>query len=107
MALNANLPDTFWTLTVYSKFGKTLYTVTDQQSGTDTFNLKLAMAPGILDMFMAKGDDDDDPVASSGWKVLSTDARGFALFWVPANDKAMRDSLSEILAKSSCNRASS
>lgn len=106
VALNANLPDTFWTLTVYSKSGKTLYTVTDQQSGTDTFSLKLAMAPGLLDMFSAKNDD-DDPVASSGWKVLSEDARGFALFWVPAGDQAMRENLSEILARSSCSRASS
>jgi uncharacterized membrane protein len=106
VALNANLPDSFWTLTVYSKSGKTLYTVTDQQSGTDTFSLKLAMAPGLLDMFLAKGDDDDDPVASSGWKVLSEDARGFALFWVPSSDQAMRESLSETLAKSSCSRAS-
>lgn len=104
--LNANLPDTFWTLTVYSKSGKTLYTVTDQQSGTNTFSLKLAMAPGLLDMFLAKGDDDDDPVASSGWKVLSEDPRGFALFWVPASDQALRENLSETLAKSSCNRSS-
>jgi uncharacterized membrane protein len=106
VALNASLPDTFWTLTVYSKSGKTLYTVTDQQSGTNTFNLKLAMAPGILDVFLAKGDD-DDPIASSGWKVLSSDERGFALFWVPAADQAMRENLGETLAKSSCGRVSS
>ena len=106
VALNANMPDTFWTLTVYSKSGKTLYTVTDQQSGTDTFNLKLALAPGLLDVFLSKSDD-DDPVASSGWKVLSSDPRGFALFWVPSIDKAMRENLSETLAKSSCNTASS
>ena len=107
VSLNANMPDTFWTLTVYSKSGKTLYTATDQQSGTDTFNLKLALAPGILDVFSSKNDDDDDPISSSGWKVLSSDPRGFALFWVPSIDKAMRESLSETLAKSSCNRTSS
>jgi uncharacterized membrane protein len=105
--LNANLPHTFWTLTVYSKSGKTLYTVTDGQSGTDTFNLKLTVAPGLLDVFSAKGDDDDDPVSSSGWKVLSSDVRGFALFWVPSYDEAMRENLSETLSKSSCSRASS
>jgi uncharacterized membrane protein len=105
--LKASLPDTLWTLTVYSKSGKTLYTVTDQQAGSDTLNLKLAMAPGLFDIFSAKGEDDDDPVASSGWKVLSSDERGFALFWVPSYDQAMRANLSETLAKSSCNRASS
>jgi hypothetical protein len=33
ITLDANLPDGIWNLTVYSRFGKTLYTVTDKQSG--------------------------------------------------------------------------
>ena len=102
ITLDANLPDGFWTLTVYSRFGKTLYTVNDEQSGVDQFSLQLAMAPGILDQFSAK---EEDPVASSGWKVLSSDARGFALFWVPSIDQAMRESLTETLSKSSCGKA--
>ncbi len=103
VALNANLPDTFWTLTVYSKNGKTLYTVNDQQSGTDSFNLQLEKAPGLIESFTTKG---DDLIASSGWKVRSTDAKGLALFWVPGNDPATRQNLSETMAKSSCSRVS-
>ena len=102
ITLNANVPDGIWTLTVYSQFGKTLYTVNDEQSGVDQFSLQLAMAPGILDQFSAK---EEDPVASSGWKVQSSDARGFALFWVPSIDQALRESRSETLAKSFCGRA--
>jgi uncharacterized membrane protein len=105
VALNANLPDGFWTLTVYSKTGKTLYTVNDLQSGTNSFKLQLERAPGLLESFSAK--QDDDLVASSGWKVRSTDVKGLALFWVPGNDPAMRESLSETLVKSSCSRVSS
>jgi uncharacterized membrane protein len=105
VALNANLPDGFWTLTVYSKAGKTLYTVNDLQSGTNTFNLQLEKAPGLIESFSAKADD--DLVSSSGWKVRSTDVKGLALFWVPGNDPALRESLSAELSKSSCARVSS
>lgn len=104
ITLDASLPDGIWALTVYSRFGKTLYTVTDEQSGVDKFSLQLAMAPRMLDVFLAK--DEDAPVESSGWKVEASDERGFAVFWVPALDKAMRESLSETLSKSSCGKAS-
>jgi uncharacterized membrane protein len=103
ITLDANLPDGIWNLTVYSRFGKTLYTVTDKQSGLNKFSLQLAMAPSIFDIFAAK--EDDNLVDSSGWKVLSSDDRGFALFWVPAVDQAMRESLMETLSKSSCGKA--
>ncbi len=63
------------------------------------------MAPGILDVFSLK--EDEDEIESSGWKVLSSDERGFAVFWVPALDKAMRESLSETLSRSSCGKATS
>ena len=104
ITLDANLPDGIWTLTVYSRFGKTLYTVTDEQSGIDKFSLQLAMAPSIFDVLSLK-EEDDNLVESSGWKVLSSDERGFALFWVPAVDQAMREGLMETLSKSSCGKA--
>ena len=105
ITLDANLPDGIWNLTVYSRFGKTLYTVTDKQSGLNKFSLQLAMAPSMFDIFVAK--EEDNLVESSGWKVLSSDDHGFALFWVPAIDQAMRESLMETLSKSSCGRATS
>ena len=101
----ANRPDGIWTLTVYSRFGRTLYTVTDEQSGVDKFSLQLAMAPSVFDVFSLK--EDENEVEASGWKVLSSDERGFAVFWVPAMDKAMREGLSETLSKSSCGQATS
>jgi uncharacterized membrane protein len=103
ITLDASLPDGIWTLTVYSRFGRTLYTVTDEQSGVDKFSLQLAMAPSIFDVFSFK--EDENEVETSGWKVLSSDERGFAVFWVPAMDKAMREGLSETLSKTSCGKA--
>ena len=103
ITLDASLPDGLWTLTVYSRFGKTLYTVTDEQSGVNTFSLQLAMAPSMFDVFLMK--EEDAQVESSGWKVESSDEHGFALFWVPALDQAMREGLMETLSKSSCRKA--
>ncbi len=101
VALNANLPDTLWTLTVYTRSGKVIYTVNDEQSGTDSFKLELVRAPGILEIFSATGNE-DNPVSSSGWRVSSSDERGYAVFWVPSVDQAMRAGFAETLAKSSC-----
>jgi hypothetical protein len=57
----------------------------------------------MFDIFLTK--EDEAQVESSGWKVQSSDERGFALFWVPALDQAMRESLKETLSKSSCRSA--
>jgi uncharacterized membrane protein len=100
VTLHANLPHTFWTFTVYSRTGKTLYTVNDRQAGVDSFNLQLVKAPSILDVFSAK--DDEDVVEASVWRVQATDPKGFALFWVPTEDPAMRPSLVDTLAQSTC-----
>ena len=103
VSLDANLPDALWTLTVYTSSGKSIYTSNDEQAGTDKFNLKLIMAPSLLELFSAKADE--DAITNSGWRVSSTDARGFALFWVPSFDFAMRANVVETISKSSCRKA--
>jgi uncharacterized membrane protein len=105
VSLNADLPDTLWTLTVYTSAGKSIYTANDEQSGTDKFELKLMRAPSLLELFSAKADE--DLITNSGWRVSSSDTRGFALFWVPSFDLAMRANLVETISKSSCAKAAS
>jgi uncharacterized membrane protein len=103
VALNATLPDTLWTLTVYSSSGKTLYTVNDEQSGTDTFTLQFDNAPSFLDILAEP--PETASLDLSGWRVSSADPQGFALFWIPTADVAMRARHAEILSKSSCKGA--
>lgn len=100
VTLKADLPDRFWVLAVYSASGKTLYTVNDQQSGVNNFTLRLVRAPGLLETFTAK--DDEDAVTDLAWKVASPDRRGLALVWVPLSDAAQRTSLAAALSKTSC-----
>jgi uncharacterized membrane protein len=100
VTLKADLPDRFWVLAVYSSSGKTLYTVSDRQSGVNNFTLRLVRAPGLLETFTAK--DDEDAVTDLAWKVASPDMRGLALVWVPLSDAAQRNSLATALSKTSC-----
>lgn len=100
VTLNANMPDRFWALAVYAADGQTLYTVNDRQSGVNNFTLKLVRAPGLLEAFTVK--DDEDQVTDQAWKVASPEKRGVALVWVPFSDPAQRASLSAALAQSNC-----
>lgn len=100
VTLTAQLPDRFWTLAVYSASGKTLYTVNDRQSGTNSFALRLVRSPGLLEIFTAKVDE--DAVTDLAWRVASPERRGLALIWVPISDAAQRQSLAAVLARSSC-----
>lgn len=103
VTLQADLPDRFWVLAVYSAKGRTLYTVNDRQSGVNNFTLKLVRAPGLLETFTAK--EEEDAVTDLAWKVASPDSKGVALVWVPLSDAAQRSSLSAAIAKTSCARS--
>jgi uncharacterized membrane protein len=103
VTLTADLPDRFWVLAVYSSGGKTLYTVNDRQSGVNNFTLRLVRAPGLLETFTAR--DDEDAVSDLAYKVASPDRKGLALVWVPLSDAAQRQSLAASIAKTSCARS--
>ena len=102
VTLTANMPDSLWVLAVYSSTGKTLYTVNDQQSGVNNFELKLVKAQSLLDMLSARGEDEPESVTDQAWSVASPDKKGLALLWVPMPDPAQRAQLTAILGKSSC-----
>lgn len=101
VTLQADLPDRFWVLAVYSADGQTIYTVNDRQSGVNNFTLRLVRAPGLLEMFTAK-EEEEDTVTDLAWKVASPEATGLALVWVPLSDAAQRPSLAAAVAKTSC-----
>jgi uncharacterized membrane protein len=99
VVLNANLPDGFWTLTIYTRTGKTLYVLNDEQSGTSNFNVRLTQSGSLFDMFRESADAD---IEQAGWKVVTDLPRGLAVFWVQSPDRKLRDRLSSILERTSC-----
>lgn len=100
VALNAAVPDGFWTLTVYSRRGDVIYALNSQQSGTNSFTVTLKKAPGLIESLTSSASD--DPGAFNGWTVATPDARGVAVLWMPLHDAAERAGATAILAKSTC-----
>jgi uncharacterized membrane protein len=103
VALSASLPEGMWTLTIYSASGDAVYSLNDRQSGTNRFTVKLSLAPSLLDMLSQVGGEDLS--GATGWEVETPEPTGLALIWVPAQEKAMRRKLEDILAESRCSPA--
>jgi uncharacterized membrane protein len=92
-----------WTLTIYSASGDTVYSLNDRQSGTNRFTVKLSLAPSLLEMLSQTGSE--DLTGATGWEVETPEPTGLAVVWVPAQEKAMRRNLEQILEASRCGPA--
>lgn len=101
--LTGNLPQGFWTLTIYSSSGDVLYAANDQQAGTNSFTLRLQQAPDLLDM-LKEQPSEDSPVASA-WTVKTSDPSGLAVFWQPLPDAAVQPQAERVMSASACRAA--
>jgi uncharacterized membrane protein len=97
----AEMPDTFWSLTIYSDKGADLYTINDRQAGTNRFKLTVKRAPGLMDLFA--GDQAETARAmSDGWSVEIPEPKGIAVFWMALDYPAQRKLFTDVLSRSSC-----
>ena len=81
LSIAAEMPDTFWSLTLYSNKGADLYTINDRQAGIDKFKLTVKRAPGITELL--SGDQSETTRAlSDGWSVEIAEPSGIAVFWM-------------------------
>ena len=101
--LAANLPDGFWTLTIYSSTGEVIYAVNDSQTGTGSFTVNLVRAPGLLEMLSSSAADDPD--SFNGYKVKTVDPRGLAVLWQPVPEPALRSRITRSIAATICRSA--
>lgn len=104
VALSAEMPQGFWTLTIYSERGNVIYSVNDQQAGTNSFTVGLSLAPGFLETLQQVADK-EVVAEDSGWTVKSPEPRGLAILWFPATEAAARDGLIKQIAASTCKAA--
>lgn len=101
LSVAAEMPDTFWSLTLYSSKGADLYTINDRQAGIDKFKLTVKRAPGIMDLL--SGDQSETSRAfSDGWSVEIAEPKGIAVFWISLEYPEQRKLFTDILARSSC-----
>ena len=101
LSVAAEMPDTFWSLTLYSDKGADLYTINDRQAGTDKFKLTVKRAPGIMELL--SGDQSETARAlSDGWSVEIAKPTGIAVFWMALDYPEQRKLFIDTLARSSC-----
>jgi uncharacterized membrane protein len=101
LSVAAEMPHTFWSLTIYSDRGADLYTINDRQAGTDKFKLTVKQAPGVMDLL--GGDQSETTRAlSDGWSVEIPEPHGIAVFWMALEYPEQRKQFSDILARSAC-----
>jgi uncharacterized membrane protein len=102
--VNADLPPGFWTLSIYTRTGKTLYVLNDRQSGTNQFAVRLTKASSLLDALRETADAD---IEAAGWKVETSVPEGLAVFWLQPQDMLHRPRVAEALARTTCAPANS
>lgn len=101
LSVAAEMPDTFWSLTLYSDKGADLYTINDRQAGIDKFKLTVKRAPGIMELL--SGDQSESGRAlSDGWSVEIPEPHGIAVFWMALDYPEQRKLFMDVLARSSC-----
>ena len=101
LLVTAEMPDTFWSLTLYSDKGADLYTINDRQAGIDRFKLTVKRAPGIIDLL--RGDQSETTRAlSDGWSVEIPEPTGIAVFWMALDYPEQRKLFTDALSRSSC-----
>lgn len=96
----AVMPDSFWTLTVYSSTGKVIYALNSEQSGTGTFVVNLNKAPSLLESLLKS--NGDELTTLDGWTVAATEPKGIAVIWVPLREAVQRAAIEAKLAKTGC-----
>ncbi len=101
LSISAEMPNTFWSLTLYSDNGADLYTINDRQAGADTFKLTVKRAPGLSDLFMSE-QSENARALSDGWSVEIPEPRGIAVFWMALDYPEQRKQFLDILSRSSC-----
>jgi uncharacterized membrane protein len=104
VVLTAQLPRTYWTLSIYTESGSQIYALDDVQAGSNSFTIDLTRAKTVLQQLFAKNDSEDTgQIENLGWKVETTERRGLAVVWIPLSDAMMRDVTESAIKGSHCN----
>jgi uncharacterized membrane protein len=101
LSVAAEMPDTFWSLTIYSDKGADLYTINDRQAGTDKFKLTVRQAPGLMDL-LSSDQSETTRAMSNGWSLEIPEPKGIAVFWMALDYPEQRKLFTDILSRSSC-----
>jgi uncharacterized membrane protein len=103
LVLSAQLPKTYWTLSIYTESGRQIYALDDVQAGSTNFTIDLSRAKTVLQQLMGSGDAEDaGQIENLGWHVETTERRGLAVVWIPLADALMRKEIEDTVRASRC-----
>ena len=101
--LNAKLPRSYWTLSVYAQSGRQVYALNDVQAGTLDFKVELSKTKTFFQQLVGNSRADDaTQIENLGWHAETSEPRGVAVIWIPIADELMRPQVEKIIAGSSC-----
>jgi uncharacterized membrane protein len=101
VTFSANLPEGFWVTTIYTDKAEAIYSVNNRQSGANSFNVSLSLAPTLIEQVI-QSTDGERPEIDSGWTVTSPERRGLAVIWYPTPESGLRPLAAEAVARSRC-----
>ena len=97
--LSGSLPDTPWTLAVYSPDGGIFYTLGHIQAGTSNVLLTIKKGKSLAD-YVTPGAGEN--AIGNGWTVESPDQTGLAVIWAVMDNPLSRPRHEAVLKASSC-----
>ena len=100
LAIDAAMPASFWSLTIYSDSGEEVYSINDRQAGTSRFKLTVKRAPSLLSFFT--NDPDTKPSENEGWSAEIGGDRGLVVFWAALDQPQLRPTFARELERSTC-----
>jgi len=101
LAITASVPDTYWSMAIYSAAGETFYSLNDRQAGIDQVDLMIRQPSKRLlevdqELALPEGDV---------FTVRAPDPKGVVVMRALAGEPAEYEQASRILARSSCRSA--
>jgi uncharacterized membrane protein len=97
------LPETYWSLAVFSRSGKQVYQLNDAQAETTSVALEMRYAKSIFERILGASDEDEAVVIQdAAWTVDLSERQAFAVFWVPLTDPLLREPTMATLKKGRC-----
>ena len=101
LAVSATVPDTYWSMAIYSASGETFYSLNDRQADVDQVDLMIRQSSAPL------LGEDQELVLPEGdvFTVRAPDPKGVVVMRALAGEPAEYERTSRILARSSCRSA--
>lgn len=104
VGLALKVPNTYWTLAIYSQSGRQTYSLNDKQAGVDSFEIIVSKSRTLLEQVanVATSEDVNDEINNAAWNVEMPDRQGLAFLWVPLTNTLSRPAVEDIVKESRC-----